>query len=176
VRGPACATFAAALAPAASASAGGDVAGGSCAVVATIGVGKAPTGVAVNPHTGMWYVPDQSSDAVSVIRGRTGQVVATVPVFGNTWYAAVETGTDRIYVTDGTGPAYYVSVIDGRTSKVIAQIPVQPSIGIAVDPRTDMVYAVSFTAGTLQVINGRSESVVATVAIGSGAYGVAVDM
>ena len=61
-----------------------------------------------------------------------------------------------------------------------ATIPVgQFAFGVAVDTRTDMVYAASegtgTHTGTVSVINGQTRTVTATVAVGGQPYGVAVN-
>jgi YVTN family beta-propeller protein len=50
------------------------------AVIATIGVGASPSGVAVSPNGGKVYVANQSSNNVSVIDTATNIVTATIPV------------------------------------------------------------------------------------------------
>src|SRR6266568_6428361 len=71
----------AAMATAASASPAGSTARAVTAairVTATIPVGSFPAGVAVNPRTNTIYVANDSG-TVSVIRGRTNTVRATIP-------------------------------------------------------------------------------------------------
>jgi YVTN family beta-propeller protein len=111
-------------------------------VVATIPVGIDPEEVAVNPATNTIYVTNMDSGTVSVIRGQTKKVVATIPVgtssFPEPRGVAVNPATDTIYVAnqnDGT-----VSVISGRTNTVVATIPVgapgtAEPVGVADNPR-----------------------------------------
>ena len=49
-------------------------------VIATIPVGGAPFGVAINPTNGLVYVSIWNQNAVSVIDPKTNKVVATIPV------------------------------------------------------------------------------------------------
>jgi len=46
-------------------------------VVAIIGVGHAPIGVAVNPRTATIYVANEASNSVSVINPATGAIYVT---------------------------------------------------------------------------------------------------
>jgi YVTN family beta-propeller protein len=52
------------------------------AVVATVGVGIDPTGVAVTPDGKHAYVANHESGTVSVIDAATNTVVATIPIVG----------------------------------------------------------------------------------------------
>lgn len=49
-------------------------------VVATVPVGKGPSGVAVDSANGNVYVTNRYNGTVSVISGRTNQVIATIPL------------------------------------------------------------------------------------------------
>jgi YVTN family beta-propeller protein len=72
-------------------------------VIATIGVGDTPDGLAVSP-TGDIYVTDQESGTVSVINP-TGTVDATIPVDNFPVGVAVSpagTYAGDVYVADGT--------------------------------------------------------------------------
>src|SRR3954470_20572349 len=51
-------------------------------VIATIPVGNAPFGVAINPTNGLVYVANSDSNTVSVINPATNTVVATIYVIG----------------------------------------------------------------------------------------------
>ena len=47
---------------------------------------------------------------------------------------------------------------------------------VAVDPRRDTVYAANSAPGTISVINGRTDKVTATIRVGDGPMGIAVDV
>lgn len=72
-------------------------------VTATIPVGTAPFGVAVNPKTGTIYLANTGDDTVSVINGRTSTVAATVPDGGAPADIAVNLKAKTIYVTNEDG-------------------------------------------------------------------------
>ncbi|MFI2635013.1 YncE family protein, partial [Streptomyces collinus] len=91
-------------------------------VIATVGVGDSPFGVAVDPPRARAYVTNAVDGTVSVINTRTNRVIATIPVGTNPGAVAVDPSSARAYVTNE--PDNTVSVIDTSTNTVIATIPV----------------------------------------------------
>jgi YVTN family beta-propeller protein len=114
------------------------------AVVAHIGVGEAPTGVAVNPGTNRIYVTnrgypvdDGPNDSVTVIDGNIFAVSATIPVGQVPLGAKVDTRNHVIYVSNFYGEVSApgsgaVSVIDGRTDQVVQTVPTSGTTDLAV--------------------------------------------
>ncbi len=160
-------------------------------VIATVPVGSGPLSAAVNSVTNKIYVANYcggdpncaSSGTVTVIDGGTNN---TTPV--NAGYSpstlAVNQVTNRIYVanqcgsdpncaSDGT-----VTVIDGVSNTVIATVSVgSDPFGVAVNSVTNKIYIANYCgndpscvtkSGTVSVIDGVSNTVTATVTIGSG--------
>jgi len=149
-------------------------AGGGYTVTATIEVGTAPDGVAVDPTTHTAYVTNVGDDTLSVIDEDTGTVTATMGVGGGPLTVAVDPTTHIAYVTNGGNGT--VSVIDGATGSVTSLITVGSGPdGVAVDPVTDTVYVANGGAGTVSVIDGATGTVTATITVGSDPDGVAVD-
>jgi YVTN family beta-propeller protein len=76
-----------------------------------------PSGVAVSPRNGDVYVTNSGSNTVSVISGRTGHIIATVPVGPEPSTGVVSPKTGNVYFINenGNGPtvAGTVSVISG---------------------------------------------------------------
>ena len=138
----------------------------SAKLIATIGVGNQPDGVAVNPSTNGVYVVNEEGGSVSVIDGTPGsptehRVIRTVFVGSKPHSVAVNPTTNRIYVT-----RYFdqqVTVIDGSANNVIGSVDVNGNpAGIAVNPSTNLVYVASIAdrsafAG-VSVIDGRTGS------------------
>ena len=122
--------------------------------IATFPVGSVPLGVAVNPMTGTTYVADAGDDTVSVLSGRTHQVIATVPVGSIPHGVAIDWVTNTIYV--GNVASNTVTVIDGRTNQVKATIPVGAGpFGLAVSGvLTRNVYVSNANGNTVQLIRG----------------------
>jgi hypothetical protein len=136
-------------------------------VISTIAVnsGLWPTAVAVNPLTNRIYVANVDAGAVeqgsvSVIDGDTEEVLAVLPMDtyqpsgGFVQGIAVDSGANRIYVTDGpvNGPGV-LKVIDGVTSSVVSAITLDPyAEGVAVNPQINRVYVTHFVAGKVSVL------------------------
>ena len=142
-------------------------------VTARIPLAHLPRSMVTDPRTDMIYVSEFFGE-LQVINGRTDSVVASVPVPGRAPFVAVDQVTDMIYVTGSR----YVSVVSGRTNTVVAKIRLGPSSFIATDPLTNRIYVqafVSTTAGKLDVVNGRTNKVIATVPDANSSWGVATD-
>jgi YVTN family beta-propeller protein len=58
---------------------------------------------------------------------------------------------------------------------VTATIPVGNMFGVAVNPRNDTIYLANTGADTMSVINGRTNSVTATVPVGGAPVNIAVN-
>jgi len=142
-------------------------------VVATVPVGLAPYGVAVNPTTSRIYVANNGNSTVSVIDGATNTVMATVAGVPSP-SVAVNPATNRIYVSNLSGTN--VSVIDGATNTVVATVPVGlfPWY-VAVNPATNRIYVINLLGPNVQVIDGATNTVVATAPVGINPYGIAVN-
>ncbi|HZT06529.1 MAG TPA: hypothetical protein VFC51_05825 [Chloroflexota bacterium] len=67
-------------------------------VVATVPVGFAPVGIAVNRVTNRIYVADENGADISVIDGSSNSVLPSIPLPGSPHYPAVNANTNRIYV------------------------------------------------------------------------------
>lgn len=106
-------------------------------------------------------------------------VTGTIAVGNNPDGIAVDTGLNRIYVSNyglnGTFPST-VSVINGSNNSLIATIlvGVNPG-GIALNSATHRVYVANYNSSSVSVIDGTTNSVVATVGVGSHPSKVAVN-
>ena len=80
----------------------------------------------------------------------------------------------RGYVTNTSDNT--VSVIDGapRTVTATASVGAQPQ-PVAVDPRTDTIYAGNLHGNSVSVINGHTSKVTVTVAVGKHPHGIAAN-
>jgi YVTN family beta-propeller protein len=142
-----------------------DVWDGSWNPVATIAVGSASVGVAVNATSNKIYVANSRSNDVSVIDGSSNSVVATItdPNAVSPVAVAVNATTNTIYVANAQ--SNNLSVIDGATNSVTATIPVGTSpYGVAVEPQTNFIYVAnagnsqSGNPGNVTVINGTTNA------------------
>jgi YVTN family beta-propeller protein len=78
--------------------------------------------VAVNPNTNTIYVANSGNKTVSVMDGKTNEVVQTIRVGDSPAGVAVDSITGKVYV-----PNYQtntVSVIYGKTNAVVKTVPV----------------------------------------------------
>jgi YVTN family beta-propeller protein len=162
--------------------------GSTNAVIATIPVDLTPNFVAVNPVTNRVYVTNVFGNAedfdvgdgiVSVIDGASNTVVDRVHVGVNPSGVAVDSSTNKIYVTmygfAGGGP---IQVIDGATDAIVDSIwPNAPAWTIDVNSVTHRAYAPQcgpFCGATgVDVIDGNA--VTDTVPVGNLPYGAAVN-
>ncbi|MCL2659354.1 MAG: Ig-like domain repeat protein, partial [Acidobacteriaceae bacterium] len=142
-------------------------------------IGLGSYGVGVNPATNTTYIANSGSNTVSVINGVTA-IVSSISVGRGPYTVAVDPVTNTAYVsntTDGT-----VSVIDGASKAVTATVPVGMNPAqMAVDAAAGYVYVVntgsSSTPGSSSVsaINVSNPTAVTTLALASGAWGIAVN-
>ena len=108
------------------------------AVTATIPVGSAPKGVAVDPAAGTVYVTNYRDNTASVINAATNAVAVTVPVGSYPARVAVDPATRTAYVTNSVG--------DGTVSVISADLPVPvTAVTSSPDPST-FGQKVTFTA------------------------------
>jgi YVTN family beta-propeller protein len=142
-------------------------------VLATVAVGRAPSGVAVNPITNRIYVCNNKDKTVSVLDGNTRDVLATVKIGGNLSCVVVNSTTNRIYVGNVSDDT--VCVIDGNTNSVIASVgmPYDP-YSMAVNPVTNRIY-ISCGLATIYVIDENMNNVISEVNIDKITWGVAVN-
>ncbi len=105
-------------------------------VVASVPAGLSPANLAVNTVTNKIYVPNQSSQTVSVIDGATNQpqVLITRP---NPETAVVNSTTNKIYVGHSDG---YVTVIDGATNAFTTIQTGGHSANLVLDEATNRIY------------------------------------
>ena len=139
-------------------------------LIATVPVGMGPHVVVCNPSTNKWYVGNQDSSNLTVVDGATF-ATATIDLGYAPFDAAVNTTTNRIYVSDGNE----LSVINGATNQVtIVSIPGVPA-GVAVNATTNRVYVSNASRGTVAVVDGATLTVTANVAVGNDPIAVAVN-
>ncbi len=165
--------------------------GASREVIAQVKTGRwSPSSVAVNPVTHLVYVTSATFGAIAdhstvkVIDARTNKIVHSIPVGLGPKAIAVNSATNRIYVTEqrGTDGGEAVAVIDGATNHVVGSIPIgtyeryyDNPTGLAVNNRTNTVYATNPLDGTLYVIDGNRDVVVRSVAIGNEPTALAIN-
>lgn len=140
-------------------------------VLATIPAGTFPAGVGITPDGKFAYVTNGLSDDVLVIDTSSYNVVTTIPLSSGPGFIAV--GSSRAYVPLFFGA--YVWVINTLTNKNIARVPVGPApTAAAFTPNEGRVYVTNSGRNTVSVISTASNTVVATITVGSHPYDVAI--
>src|ERR1019366_521455 len=158
-------------------------------VIATVPVGLEPDSSAVNTVTNKIYVANQTcpghpclgNGTVTVIDGATNNTLS-VNVGYRPYGMAVNPATNKMYVPNRCGndpnclSGGTVSVIDGASNTVIATVTVESEpYAAAVNSATNRIYVLNYCGtdlscgtfrGTVSVIDGVSNTVVATVPVG----------
>lgn len=133
-------------------------------------------GIDVNHTTGNIFVTHEG-----FVSGQTVGIVddigvTTIAVGSKPFGIAVNTKTNKLYVTN-TG-SNDISVIDGARKSVVATITdpnaVLP-IAVAVNPTTKTIYVANSQSNNITVIDAATDSVTATIPVGTAPSGVDVD-
>jgi YVTN family beta-propeller protein len=166
----------------------------SNSVIATIGVGDNPKGVAIDSCFDLAYVANSGDDSVSVIDinpsdSTFNTVVSTINVgTGPQGVAVMNPGS-------GCPTAPSTVFVTNYGSDSVSAIQVAPSIftppywayhvtivpvgnspwGVAVNPNTDLAYVTNAGSGSVTVLNGATFATVHTVLVGGTPQGIAVD-
>ena len=150
------------------------------APAATITVGDAPTGAAVNPLTNAIYVVNSNDFTLSIINGGTN-AVTTVGVPGTVPLpvgVAVNPVTGRVYVTNNIDETVDVFTGTGTFITTISDPSFSSPQGIAVNPITNRIYVAnscSCTGDTITVIDGNTNTVSHVTTVGFDPLVVAVN-
>lgn len=152
--------------------------------------GGSPRTAVVNASTNKVYVANYGRGLVHVIEGETASpnfnmeiaaisVNPTGSLDPQTRAISVDPNLDQVYAANGgTGE---VSVIDADPSsetyhQVIATFTgLNGPRAISVNPDTGKVYVTNLGSGTVTVINGTTNTLAATVSVGSGPWGLDVN-
>ena len=143
-------------------------------VTQTVGVGRQPHGVAVDPRTHRVYVGNEHGDTVSIVEGLSLRVRATVPVGRIPGGVAVAPASGLVYaVLVGENR---VAVLDAARERVLRRVAVGAGpTHLALDPGTERIAVVNTGAGTLSLVDGRRGTASPPLRVGSAPYSVAID-
>jgi DNA-binding beta-propeller fold protein YncE len=124
--------------------------------------------IAVNSATNMVYFSSLAT-SLDVLDGSTNQVVDTIATGGGILGIAVNSVTNRIYLSESTPNAQMV-VVDGATNvPTTVQIPGACFLyNIAVDSTFNRIYVEDSTCSRLYVIGGANNKLLATILQGDG--------
>lgn len=138
--------------------------------------------LAVDPAAHRLYIP--RTNRISVVDTDTGKAVGDIQGMSNLRDLALDDSGKYGYATDVTdGSAGFVRVFDRTSLKLIASIPTDPiPDAIVFDPATRRVFAFSYRARNVAVIDTSANQVVSTIplaghpgsAVGDGKGGVFV--
>ena len=132
-------------------------------VVATVGVGMSPDGVAVTPNGKHVYVANAASNTVSVIRAATNTVGGLpIPVGVNPIGVAFTPDGTQAYVANFDGT---VSVINTATKTVQTFPSGSGADAVAVTPDGTHVYVANFHDGTVSVFARPGNTPVASIPV-----------
>jgi DNA-binding beta-propeller fold protein YncE len=149
-------------------------------VTATISVGTAPEGVAVNKTTNKIYVANYLSANVTVIDGTTNSTTTVEAAF-HPAAVAVNEATNKIYVANvgfggpfGNGDRGSVTVIDGATNQTTTVVDPNANgpRAVAVNSATNKVYVANLWTGNVTVIDGATNSTTTVTDPNAGANGL----
>jgi YVTN family beta-propeller protein len=133
-----------------------------------------PTGITFAPDGQHAYVANQLSNNVGVILAGSAQQIATIPT-GDASPFVVQVSVDntRLYIGTNIGR---ILVVDAQSYAVLATIELGNAInGFAVHPDGRMIYASSFTGGTVYEVDAVTSSVLRTFSVGGSPQDLALD-
>lgn len=143
--------------------------GASNQVIKTIDTaGTRPDGIAFDPKNNCLYVAEHgiaifeaggSGSDISIINATTNTLIRGITGINTPTGVAYDSDNGLVYVTTAGSS---VEVVDPANNTMITQINVQliPR-GIAYDPDNGLIYVGNFVSGTVSVINGSTNTVIA---------------
>lgn len=131
--------------------------------------------LAVDSAAHRLFIP--RTNRVSVVDTDTGKTVGEVQGMSNLRDLALDDSGKYGYATDVTdGTAGFVRVFDRASLKLVASIPTGPiPTGIVFDPATKLVFAFSFRARNVAVIDTSTNQVISTIPLAGHPGSVAGD-
>jgi YVTN family beta-propeller protein len=136
-------------------------------------------GLAVDEVRNLIYVTTLDN-GVDVLDGKTDKVIGNIPVSGEPAYVGINTLKKSVYVSNQFSSS--LTIIDEDENDITATVPlgggsnVSEPEGVAVDPFTNRIYVTNFKpAGVVWMIDGRTNTVGATIPVGSSPFGLAVN-
>lgn len=138
----------------------------SCNVTANWYSGNGPWSIAVDPNLQQLYTVNifNRRGTLTTLSTVDGRIKARVDIgLASAARVAVNRTTGIAYATGGTVNANTVTAFDGRTLRTTATITVGASpVGVAIDETANRIYVANQQSGTISVIDGATNAVVAT--------------
>ena len=127
--------------------------------------------VSLTHATPVLYIPNNSSNTVSVMDGSTYSVIKTISVGQDPYGVGVSPDGKSVFITNMAADT--VSVIDTAANTVINTISVGDSpFGVAVSPDGRYAYVANAEDDNISVIDTSGYSVVAHIKVGDGPHGM----
>jgi YVTN family beta-propeller protein len=140
--------------------------------VSTLKVGVQADAIAVNSATNQLYLTSYEANNLTIIDGATDRTT-TVATDTHLWGIAANSVANRVYWADAGSS--HVTVLDGRTNATTTVDSGEIPCALAVDSSSGRVYAANYASNTVTVIDGASNSIVATVRVGTRPQALEVD-
>jgi YVTN family beta-propeller protein len=139
-----------------------------------VNVGNGPCSVTIDRPGGKAYVMNSLSNTVSVVDIQLGKLAGTISVEPGPSRGVFNRSGSRFYVISRDSPN--LNVIDSATLSVTERIFIGPgTLSLAIDPRTDLIYAGKGSGGEIAVIDPSSSMFVDTMTIGNQAAFILID-
>ena len=122
-----------------------------------------PGELAVDPSTNQVYVINGSS--VVVFDGASGDEKGSIRFTEPLYAVAVDPVTSRLYAT-GADTLFETSLNPGVTGMKSFRVG-SYALGLAVNPKTNMIYAANYLSNTVSVLDATKESLVGTIDLGA---------
>ncbi|NOV02616.1 YncE family protein [Paenibacillus planticolens] len=114
-------------------------------------------------------LPEQG---IRLLQTHNPRVLKIVPMTAQVGDIRVNSATDRVYYVHSDNQ---VGVLDGNTNHVMGNVQTGDGTAfLAVNPRTNRVYATNFRAATVSVINGITNRLITNVSVGKHPFGIAI--
>jgi DNA-binding beta-propeller fold protein YncE len=138
-------------------------------VIKTIGVQGNPDGILFEPATERIYVLSHRAPNVTVVDGRSGDIVGTVDLGGAPEQAASD-GTGRVYIDVEDKDS--VAVVDARTLKVTAHYDLSGKGGgpgaLALDAKNHVLFSFCHNPAVAVILDANDGHIIGTLPIGKG--------
>jgi DNA-binding beta-propeller fold protein YncE len=132
--------------------------------LSSIPLGTVPRGVAVDSSSGSVYTVLYLNGTTLALDPHTLDVAARIAT-PSPYAVAVDSSTDRVYVSQGQGSS--IAVIDGSSNKVVASVDgAGTPYALAVDEAHDLVLAADTGANSLWIVDGSTDTVSGRVQMG----------
>ncbi|HZY91837.1 MAG TPA: hypothetical protein VFG07_03560 [Thermoplasmata archaeon] len=129
-----------------------------------------PNSIAYDPMNGELYVP--SADGIYLVNASTGAVLRDLTQYAGASYAVYDGMTGDVVIYNGSAEVE----LDWATNAVVTSVAFAGGqiASTVYDPASGDLYALSFGASTIAVLNGQDLNQIGSVAVQSGASALAI--